>query len=926
MEALILALLVAAYILVSPLVLLVRQRRMGERLDRMGRSLDAALAEIDRLRRLAGEPALDGIAVGVQPAGVPAAPDEIPLTAVADLPPPDLAIPALEAAAPPLAARIDVPAADDREPQPAPLPIQLRRNVEERLTSQWLIWVGAIAVALSAVFLFRYAVEQGWLTEATRVGLGLGLGGLLIAAGDWTRRHPVGAVRRAVNPDHVPPALTGSGLFAIFASLWAAHGLFGLIPAPLAFAALGGVAFAALALSLTQGPFVALMGLLGGYLVPALVVAPEAAALPLFLYLYVLSAACLALLVCRRWWWFAYLTLSGAMAWPALWLAEPWTAADQGVLSAYALGLALLFAVLSTRLPLRRPDQPVGQWLVEMLADTSGLGFTLSGALLVLIAAASGFNGAAFLLVGLYAAAALVLAVRRGTLESLLVVAAAVTLASVVLWPVPDVVTDRAAAQDLPAPGFGPFLVPPEFRTFAGALWGFSALFGLGGFFGLFRGRTPAVWAALAVLMPLLLFLVGYEHIGALETDIAWAMVAAGLAVLSLLAATLASRHPALAQRDLVVACFAAGATAGLALAFACLLREAWLTVAIAAEVAALAWIWDRTGVRALRAVAAAVVLGVIVRLVLNPQILAYQGGIAGTFGWVVYGYGLPALATLYAARVFGRGGRDAVTVLCEIAGIGFGFLMVALQLKLWTSGTLALPDWSLQEQAIQTIWWLVAAALLLREAARGQRRWTGPAGLALLAAAGFAVAIGHLVALWPLVSGEPVGRVPLFNLLGLAYLAPALVFAALGHSTAFAVPDRLRPLLKGAAGVLVFVFVSLEVRRAFRGPDLTLTPATWPSDLELYAYSATWIVFALSLLALGVLRRSVPLRYASLAVLLVTVVKVFAVDMAGLTGLFRVASFLGLGLTLIGIARVYQRFVFRTGGRGAGAPEAAAD
>jgi uncharacterized membrane protein len=32
---------------------------------------------------------------------------------------------------------------------------------------------------------------------------------------------------------------------------------------------------------------------------------------------------------------------------------------------------------------------------------------------------------------------------------------------------------------------------------------------------------------------------------------------------------------------------------------------------------------------------------------------------------------------------------------------------------------------------------------------------------------------------------------------------------------------------------------------------------------------------------------------------------------MADLTGLYRVASFLGLGLSLVGIGLVYQRFVF---------------
>ncbi len=47
---------------------------------------------------------------------------------------------------------------------------------------------------------------------------------------------------------------------------------------------------------------------------------------------------------------------------------------------------------------------------------------------------------------------------------------------------------------------------------------------------------------------------------------------------------------------------------------------------------------------------------------------------------------------------------------------------------------------------------------------------------------------------------------------------------------------------------------------------------------------------------------------------------KVFLVDMADLTGLWRVLSFLGLGLALIGLGVVHRRFVLPA------KPEAAAD
>jgi uncharacterized membrane protein len=45
--------------------------------------------------------------------------------------------------------------------------------------------------------------------------------------------------------------------------------------------------------------------------------------------------------------------------------------------------------------------------------------------------------------------------------------------------------------------------------------------------------------------------------------------------------------------------------------------------------------------------------------------------------------------------------------------------------------------------------------------------------------------------------------------------------------------------------------------------------------------------------------------------VVLLTVAKVFLVDMADLTGAWRALSFIGLGLVLVGIGYLYQRLLF---------------
>ena len=783
------------------------------------------------------------------------------------------------------------------------------------VASQWMVWLGALALGLSAVFLFRHAVDQGWLTPMLRVVLGLVLGGAFLSGGEFTRARPVSAAARIIDPSLIPTLLTGTGLFAIFVSLFAAHALYGLLGPETAFVALGLTAYAALGLSLRHGPFLALTGLIAGFTVPALIDSADPQATPLFLYLFVLSAGCLSVMFWRNWRWFSYLTLAGSLAWPLFWLAGRWTPADQGALGAYALGLAASFALLSRDMPLKSPPTPVRAWIAATVRNTSGLGFTLFGGLIVFQAMAADFNAAAFVFIFMYCAFAIALAMWRPSLEGLIVVAALIALAALLVWPQPATVSTPARVEDLGVASlrdaFGPFVMPPEFVVYSRALWAIAGLFGLGGFAGLWRARSPEVWAAVSASAPIVLFAVAYWRIGAFDIDIAWAWVAAGPGLAALAAATAVGRRSKPPRLDAPLAFYAAAATTAMALAFACLLREAWLTVAISLQVLALAWIWTRIPVEALRHIAAAVTAVVLVRLLANPFLLDYQGTVFHTFGWVLYGYGIPALSIGAASRVFARSDRDVVVTLCEAAAIALAALMVSLQLRLWTAGSLREPAWSLFDTAVQTIWWMLVAALLLRKPVAQSRPWLGLGGLVALYLSCAVVFLFQVLSNSPMLSGEPVGGLPLLNLLALAYLAPAALVLSIAGSGRFAVPHEHRSFLGGFGGVLLFVYFSLETRRAFWGSQIVLGPGTEPSNAEIYAYSAVWIAFALALLATGIWRRSHFLRYASLAVLVVTAAKVFLYDMSDLVGLFRVASFLGLGVTLIVIARIYQRFVF---------------
>jgi uncharacterized membrane protein len=274
---------------------------------------------------------------------------------------------------------------------------------------------------------------------------------------------------------------------------------------------------------------------------------------------------------------------------------------------------------------------------------------------------------------------------------------------------------------------------------------------------------------------------------------------------------------------------------------------------------------------------------------------------------WVVYGYGVPALAFHVAGRLFRTTGAQRLVSLLEAGSLAFAVLLVSLEIRLFVAGSLNAPSYGLLEESLQTIAWAAIGSALAVWTRRSGDRVLFYGSMLLLGAAAAQIVLLQLLVSNPLLSPSNVGAWPVVNVLFLAYAIPAffaLRFAAVSERT-----SEL-PLTEAAAAlgfVLVFAYLTLETTRAFEGPVF----GDSRSDAELYAWSIVWLVYALVLLTLGIVLAKSVLRYASLGVLIVTVLKVFLFDMAGLTGLYRVGSFLGLGLSLITIGFVYQHFVF---------------
>ena len=109
----------------------------------------------------------------------------------------------------------------------------------------------------------------------------------------------------------------------------------------------------------------------------------------------------------------------------------------------------------------------------------------------------------------------------------------------------------------------------------------------------------------------------------------------------------------------------------------------------------------------------------------------------------------------------------------------------------------------------------------------------------------------------------------------------------------------------------LIVLFALSELRGIFAGGWLTSVPMTQTEDL---LRSLLGIVLAIGFLLWGSRSAARSWRIGSLVLMLGAVLKVFLFDTAALEGLARIASFMALGFSLIGIGWFYTRQLSRSG------------
>ncbi len=321
----------------------------------------------------------------LKPAAAPLPPPPLPSREVVVAPPPVPLTPVPSPIAHPTPGRgAPPPAPEAPPPPPAPSIFDEARSALGRIPKpaiDWenlvgvrlFSWMAGIMLAIAAILFLRYSIQHGWLSAPIRMAIGIltGAGLLVVCELKAAQRYKVTA-----------NALDAAGIAILFSTIFASHSLWGLLAATPAFLLMALVAAVAVALAIRRdSPFIALLGLVGGFATPALLSTGQDRPIALFGYLLLLNAGLAWVALNRSWailirlalaatflyqwaWVFRYLdpgriplALGIFLVFPALYLLAPVLARgkeggkDFWQVGALAAGLPLLFAIYLAATP-----------------------------------------------------------------------------------------------------------------------------------------------------------------------------------------------------------------------------------------------------------------------------------------------------------------------------------------------------------------------------------------------------------------------------------------------------------------------------------------------------------------------------------------------------------------------------------------------
>jgi uncharacterized membrane protein len=322
------------------------------------------------------------------------------------------------------------------------------------------------------------------------------------------------------------------------------------------------------------------------------------------------------------------------------------------------------------------------------------------------------------------------------------------------------------------------------------------------------------------------------------------------------------------------------------------------------------AWVAEQRTLPWLRWLAAIMVAVVVARVGYEPRIVGTAIGTTPIFNWLLYGYGIPAAAFWVAGWLLRRRADDLPARMVDAGAILFTVLLAVVEIRHYVTGGNIYGYRPLSDLTEDMLYVNVGLAMTIgmeRVRARTGSIVHNAGALAIAALTLLAVVVDFFMAGYLYFGNLPVRGGVFVNQILLGYGLPAVLAITLALIARATRPMAYRVIAATAAVALALFYLTLEVRRLFHGAILS----GFTSDAEQYTYSTVWLAFGIVLLAVGFAIRSPPARLLALAVVALTIAKVFIIDTASIGGIYRALSVIGLGIVLLGIGWLYQHILY---------------
>lgn len=774
-----------------------------------------------------------------------------------------------------------------REPEPAPeapRPSAAKR-FEDLIGGKLPIWIGGIALIFAGFFLVRFSIEAGFFGPGARSITATLFGLLLIGLSEFG--HKIPRFGKIFSDDaRIGHSIAGAGIAVLYATLYMASELYGLLGLTTALVGVVVVTILAFVLSQRHGPPTALMGLIGGFAAPYVAGLGAESVAPLLIYLGVFTAGLFGLAIHRGWAWLALLATGGSVIWITALLFFDVTG------DAPFIGIFVVLIAIGGVLTLSRTGTSLGIPKAIMQAIPLGLGLLQ----LIILAPLIEFSAISWVFFGVLSIFSIALAWKD---EDLTPAAAAALGLSLTL--ITSAFADAGANQ-----------------TELVAAIALVALFTICGHLFALREKSGWMWALIGLAAPTGLVLIAFLF-GDLDwNDNSWGGLCA------LVGATSA-----------VMAWRLKDASWRLPLPLASIVAATLLSIAL--------WIWLPESLAVL--VPAAIAGGLIAwaRMVKRKAIVIEAGLFAALTGLMMTIFGadliealfeslsgetdlhsylpnirdvmlqvfVPGLVLAGLAFVFRESWGKVLSRIIAIIGLtGFSGIIYWLAKQPLAIGPIEdFVQYGFVERMLFTHILVLAGWLLLSRT--WQEKWQAPLqtlGIALASIGLFRFLYFDIFLLSPTAVKQLLGPAPIANFGTLHYATAAMWFWLFARTdNIIRVSGHAKRALDIGSLLAAIAAIMVTVRQAVHGTDIATPPF---SSTETYLYSAGLLALAIAWLVRGIQTTNALLRISGLLLLTMVTFKVFLLDARQLEGILRILSFLGLGIGLMGIGWMYGKIM----------------